>query len=100
MEHTNFDKCENQASIDHLMAGAQRLMPHLKNVPLSETWTGLRPKLNGGLPLFQNVLPHLTIATGHFRNGILLAPISSDIVADLVLEGQSSLDLSSFQLKP
>ena len=98
MEYTNFDKSENQKSIDHLVQGAQRLMPHLKTVPLSETWTGLRPKLNGGLPLFQKVLPQLTIATGHFRNGILLAPISSEIVTDLVLGSESSVNLGAFQL--
>jgi glycine oxidase len=100
MEYTNFDKRENQTSIEHLVSGARRLMPHLKQVPLSETWTGLRPKLNGGYPLFENVSSKLTIATGHFRNGILLAPVSADIIVDLVLKKSSPLDLSEFELKP
>lgn len=84
MEYSGFDRSDSQAAIAHLAAGAQHLLPALKHCPLAETWTGLRPKLNGGLPLLKRIRPNLCIATGHFRNGILLTPMTASIMEALV----------------
>ena len=85
MEYSGFDRSDSQSAIAHLAAGAQHVLPALKHCPLAETWTGLRPKLNGGLPLFKRLRPNLCIATGHFRNGILLTPNDGSYYGSLSL---------------
>lgn len=83
MAWTGFDKAEDAAAIDRLASGARRLVPALANAPIAETWTGLRPRLHRGRPLIARIRPDLIIATGHFRNGILLTPITAEAVAAL-----------------
>jgi len=48
--------------------------------------------------LGQTPVRGLILATGHFRNGILLAPVTADAIAELVAEGKSSLDLAPFSV--
>jgi glycine oxidase len=86
MEMKGFDRSDNPESIDKLIKGAHKICPHLKECELSETWTGLRPKLGDGSPYIKKVNQHLTVATGHFRNGILLTPITAEKVASCVLD--------------
>lgn len=83
MVEAGFDKREDPAAIAQLVARARALCPALGAAPVAETWTGLRPRLAGGQPLVAQVRPHLILATGHFRNGILLAPATAEAVADL-----------------
>jgi glycine oxidase len=83
MVHNSFDRRDDPAAIAHLVDGARLLVPALDAAVVRETWTGLRPRLRGGLPVIARVSPGLLIATGHFRNGILLAPVTADILADL-----------------
>ena len=85
MEYCGFDHQNNPDSIAKLLAGARKLLPHLQQCELQETWTGLRPKLGDGSPYFKRVNEHLTVATGHFRNGILLTPITAELVKKMVL---------------
>lgn len=85
MEEEGFDRTDNPESILRLTEGARKVFPCLEEVNVSETWTGLRPKLRGGKPFISRVSDHLTIATGHFRNGILLTPITAKLVEKLVL---------------
>lgn len=84
MEYVGFDHSDNQRAIDGLLAGARRVIPALEEEEPTETWVGLRPRLHGGLPMFARLNERLCIATGHFRNGILLTPISAAIVHSLV----------------
>jgi glycine oxidase len=83
MVETGFDRGEDAAAIATLAASARRLIPALESVPLAETWTGLRPQLDGG-PVIRRLGSGLIIATGHFRNGILLAPLTAERVAAIV----------------
>lgn len=83
MRWSGFDRTESAEDIAHLTASARRLLPGLASHPL-EHWTGLRPRLTRGLPLVDQVRPGLIVATGHFRNGILLTPLTADLVVDLV----------------
>jgi len=54
-----------------------------------EPWTGLRPGSPDGLPLMgPTQIESLTLATGHFRNGILLAPVSAEMLTRSILEGE------------
>jgi glycine oxidase len=84
MVSSGFDKTEDADAIARLAAGARRLVPALADLPIAESWTGLRPRLDGGLPLIARLRPGLVVATGHFRNGILLAPETAAQVTDLV----------------
>lgn len=86
MVETGFAKDEDVGAIAALAAGARRLVPALAGIPVAETWTGLRPRLDHGLPIIDRHDSGLVVATGHFRNGILLAPITADLVADLVAD--------------
>ena len=81
MVESGFDKGEDQQAIERLASNARALVPALAAAPVLEHWTGLRPRLAGGRPLIGPVAPGLVLATGHFRNGVLLAPITADLVA-------------------
>jgi glycine oxidase len=96
MVWSGFDKREDDTAIAHLAANARRLLPALADAPIVETWTGLRPRLPSGLPVLQRVRPDLVIATGHFRNGILLTPITAAAIAEICLGEPSGIDLSPF----
>ena len=62
-----------------------------------EAWAGLRPYTNDTLPILgQTPIDGLYIATGHFRHGILLAPVTAALMADVILRGRASFDLSPF----
>jgi glycine oxidase len=78
-----FDRRDDPAAVADLAARARHLVPGLATAAVGETWTGLRPRLRGGMPVIARVAPGLLLATGHFRNGILLAPITADILVHL-----------------
>lgn len=69
-----------------LVRSARRLLPALGSVPVTEVWAGLRPGTPDDLPLLgpDPDLPGLVHASGHYRNGILLAPVTARIVVDLL----------------
>ncbi|MBA3708814.1 MAG: FAD-dependent oxidoreductase, partial [Planctomycetes bacterium] len=79
-----FDRSQDAMAIDRLANQARLLIPSLADAPIAETWTGLRPRLEGGRPVIGRLESGLLLATGHFRNGILLAPITAEIIAALV----------------
>ena len=91
-----FAKAEDPAAIAHLAANARRVLPALTDCPVAETWTGLRPQLNGGLPVIARIRPDLFIATGHFRNGVLLTPVTAAAIAHLALGDPAPADLALF----
>lgn len=91
------------SSLSQLIEMAGRLLPELKNARWEKAWAGIRPQTGDGYPYIGKhpELHGLTIATGHFRNGILLSPITGEMVADLI-EGKSidstfSLDRKSLE---
>jgi glycine oxidase len=82
--------------VERLLAAAVRVIPSLKSARFRTAWCGLRPGTPDGLPLLGgSPVPGLFFATGHFRNGILLAPLTARLVADAV-EGRLDRDLSAF----
>jgi glycine oxidase len=85
MVEAGFDRSEDAAAIAALAAGARRLLPALEGCEVVETWTGFRPRLRHGNPLIGRTDARLVVASGHFRNGILLAPITADAATGLVL---------------
>lgn len=87
MVDAGFDRGEDATAILALHRGAAELVPELAGARIAETWTGLRPRLHGGLPCIARVREDLVLATGHFRNGILLAPATADAVATIIAGG-------------
>lgn len=83
-----------------LLECAGRMSPRLTDCPLIDHWSGLRPGTPDDLPILgpDPDLPGLIYATGHFRNGILLGPLTGRIVADLITEGRSEHDLAPFSV--
>jgi len=77
---------------------ARALVPGLRSAPVASAWAGLRPGSPDGLPIL-GPLPgwrNVSVASGHFRNGVLLAPISGRLIAQHVLEGRTELPLGPF----
>ena len=73
-------------AIAALHTRAARLCPVLEDLPVIETWAGIRPGTPDRAPMIgQTASPGLFVAAGHYRNGILLAPITARIIADLML---------------
>lgn len=97
MVRSGFDKSEDPVAIAELWRHAIELIPELADATITETWTGLRPRLRGGLPLISRIHERLIIATGHFRNGILLTPITAAAVASLARKRSPPCDLTAFQ---
>ncbi len=77
---------------------AASLVPALRYAEVASAWAGLRPGSPDGLPIIGR-LPgwrNVYVATGHFRNGILLAPITGKLLSQLVLEGRTEMPLEPF----
>jgi glycine oxidase len=98
VERVGFTPGPTPGGIAGLVAAAGRVLPALLEWPLTETWAGYRPGTPDDLPILgpDPDAERLFHATGHFRNGILLAPITAEIVAALVLGRRPPLDLTPF----
>jgi thiazole synthase len=84
-ENVGFTPHNTPFGIQALLAGATRLYPQLKDYPIQEFWWGFRPATPDELPILgTSHCQNLTLATGHYRNGILLAPITAALIADLI----------------
>lgn len=97
VEEAGFDKRTVPATIQRLHRAALDLVPTLKDARILEDWAGLRPGTPDALPILgATATPGYYVATGHFRDGILLAPITAQIMADVIEERNSRYDLSGF----
>jgi glycine oxidase len=97
VEDVGFDKTVEAAAIDTLHRAAARFVPHLEAAPVIESWAGLRPGSPDDLPLLgETETPRVFTATGHFRNGILLAPVTARIMANLITGQPAGIDISAF----
>jgi glycine oxidase len=99
VEYVGFDKRVTVEGIAGLLAGATTLVPALGEAEMVASYGCLRPASADGLPLLGRVpgRPGLILATGHFRNGILLAPITGKLIAELILQGTTTLSLDPFR---
>jgi len=97
-EHVGFDKRVTDEGIERIRSMALQIAPALRHRPILDSWAGLRPFAREGLPILghsQNI-EGLFYATGHFRNGILLAPITGELIADAIVFQKSSPLLQAF----
>jgi glycine oxidase len=97
VEEAGFDKRTDPSTIQQLHRAALKLVPKLADARILEDWAGLRPGTPDALPVLgATSLPGYFVATGHFRDGILLAPITAQVMTD-VIEGQlPGYDLNAF----
>jgi glycine oxidase len=97
VEDAGFDKQVDPAAIARLLDTAAALWPPVRTAPVIESWAGLRPAAPDGLPIIDACGPHCWLATGHFRNGILLAPGTARLLREMVLGAPSGVDLEPFR---
>ncbi|MGI2904231.1 glycine oxidase ThiO [Tolypothrix sp. VBCCA 56010] len=96
-EDVGFTPHNTPASISYLLQAAIRLYPQLQDYPIEELWWGFRPATPDELPILgTSHCKNLTLAIGHYRNGILLAPITATLIADLICEQKSDSLLTHF----
>ncbi|HEX6879246.1 MAG TPA: glycine oxidase ThiO [Terriglobales bacterium] len=97
VEHAGFDKTVRPDDIQHLHQQASILMPPLGEGRMLEAWAGLRPGTPDGLPLLgETSYNGYLAATGHYRDGILLAPITARIIGELATGRNPEMNLIPF----
>jgi glycine oxidase len=97
VEHVGFNKTVTASGIRANLDGAIELAPALAAAQVEETWAGLRPDTPDHLPIIGPAdLDGLILATGHFRSGVLLTPITARLVGDYVLRKTPSMDVERF----
>jgi glycine oxidase len=97
LEDAGFSKQTDVNTIRRLFQAAVELAPGLSGAKLHEAWAGLRPAAPDELPILgETATRGYFVATGHYRDGILLAPITARVMTSLILGQASGHDLSSF----
>ena len=97
-EHVGFDKSNTTEGVRLIRSAAMEISPAIEALGIKESWSGLRPRAKDGLPVLGAYaeIERLFYATGHYRNGILLAPITGELVAAAVVEDTTATSLSTF----
>ena len=98
VEDVGFDKNTTANGTEFLRETALKIAPSLVNLIVAEKWAGLRPFAADGLPVLGAfpAVENLFIAVAHYRNGILLAPVTAEIIADKIVGKVESKYLKAF----
>lgn len=96
VEDAGFDRTVDEETIQHLRREAAHLLPALHDSRELERWSGLRPDTPDHLPILGRTGESSFVATGHFRNGVLLAPATAQVMAETILHEETSVDISPF----
>jgi glycine oxidase len=97
LENVGYEKRVTPEGIARILEAAKEIVPALESAEIIETWCGLRPDTPDHLPILGPTdLDGLTIATGHFRNGILLAPVTAKLIAEWITYRRTSFDWEIF----
>lgn len=99
MEDVGFDATTTPRGVKKVRAAAEEICPLLASSENTQAWAGLRPVTPDLLPILgpDPEYPSLLYACGHSRNGVLMAPLTGDLIADLVTESPLNHDLSQFR---
>ena len=98
-EEMGFDTRLTAGGVFELLRGAWEAVPGVYELPMLETWAGLRPGSRDNAPILgKTPIENLIYATGHYRNGILLTPITAYEIAKLILTGETSNTIAPFRL--
>jgi glycine oxidase len=99
MEDVGFEKAVTAGGLRYVLGLAIEMFPALDKAPVIDTWANFRPASTDGAPVLgPAAVPGLFYATGHTRNGILLAPITAEAVAAAVIGSPLPVDLSPFSV--
>jgi glycine oxidase len=97
VEHVGFDKTVTAGNVEKILEAAIELAPDLAEARIEEMWAGLRPDSPDHLPILGPTdLEGLLVATGHFRSGILLAPITARLMRNWITQQRVSVDWERF----
>ena len=101
MERAGYDSRVTNEGLSQIFRGAVRLLPAVITQPVARMWAGLRPVTPDGRPILGRdpAVDRLWYATGHGRNGILLAALSGEILADLLTVGTTDVDITSLRVE-
>ena len=99
VEERGFDDSLTAGGVYELLDAAWRALPAIEDLPIRETWVGFRPTSRDDAPILgETPVEGLVIATGHHRNGILLAPVTAEAIARLILDGEIMAEAKEFAL--
>lgn len=100
MEFVGFDRRITEEATRKIQAAAEQLCPQLAQHAVQTAWVNFRPATPDRLPLLgPTPIAGFYLATGHFRNGVLLAPMTAQVITELILNGQSSFPLEPFSIE-
>jgi glycine oxidase len=93
VEYVGFDKQVTAGGVEKILSAAIEVIPEFANARIEETWAGLRPDSPDHLPIIGPTdIDGLVIATGHFRSGVMLTPITARLVRQWITERSVELD--------
>lgn len=98
LEYTGFDKQTDEQAKQSLYESATALFPALSECQVIHHWAGLRPGSSQGIPSI-GALPerdNIFVNAGHFRNGLVLAPASVELMSDLIAKRPTKVDLKAY----
>lgn len=97
IENAGYEKRVTAGGVEKILSMANELVPELSQAELIDSWSGLRPGSPDQLPILGEAgIEGLVFATGHYRNGILLAPVTAKLVGEWIAERRTSLDWEAF----
>jgi len=102
VEDVGFDKSTTAAAHAMLYSAALALLPALQNTPVIMHWSGLRPGSVDNIPTIARhpLIENLYANTGHFRYGVTMAPASARLLADLIADRHTALNVMNYQWMP
>jgi len=97
IENAGYEKRITSGGIEKILFAANELAPELAHAEIVETWSGLRPGTPDQLPILGSAgIDGLVFATGHYRNGVLLAPITAKLIGEWIADRHTNLDWEAF----
>jgi glycine oxidase len=97
-EYAGFKKEVTAEGLRSIIDGVMRFAPLLRDLKFRRAWAGLRPDTPDHLPVLgHGELQNLVFATGHFRNGILLAPVTGQLISELIVTGSTSRSIEAYR---
>lgn len=97
VEEAGFDKRVDPATVQHLHQAATKVVPEVANMRIHDAWAGLRPGSPDGLPILgETSMAGYYAATGHYRDGIMLAPATALVMTQVISGHRPEIDLEAF----
>lgn len=97
-DNAGYEKRVTAGGVESILSASLEISPHIARLPLIESWAGLRPRAADTLPVLGPCaeIAGVFYATGHYRNGILLAPVTAELIAGAIIERAFPAEWSVF----